>query len=111
MAEDTRMVWRLNEADTPLTLAAEPTNANTDPLLIERGSKYGDYGDMANIGDSLRRTMSGTFGWHNKLNAAQRDALLMMSVKISRVLNGDPNVKDHWDDIAGYAKLAADQCA
>jgi hypothetical protein len=24
-------------------------------------------------------------------------------------LAGDPNFKDHWDDIAGYAKIAGDR--
>lgn len=34
----------------------------------------------------------------------------MIAHKIGRILNGDPNYRDSWDDIAGYAKLAADRC-
>ncbi len=30
--------------------------------------------------------------------------------KIARILNGDPNYKDNWHDIQGYAKLAEDRC-
>lgn len=30
--------------------------------------------------------------------------------KIARILNGDPEYRDNWHDIAGYAKLAEDRC-
>jgi hypothetical protein len=33
--------------------------------------------------------------------------LEMIAHKIGRVLAGDPNHADHWDDIAGYARLVA----
>ena len=33
----------------------------------------------------------------------------MIQHKIARILNGDPNWKDTWDDIAGYAKLIGDK--
>ena len=29
--------------------------------------------------------------------------------EIARILEGDPSHKDHWDDIAGYAKLIAER--
>lgn len=33
----------------------------------------------------------------------------MIFHKIARILNGDPNYADSWVDIAGYAKLVADE--
>jgi hypothetical protein len=33
----------------------------------------------------------------------------MIAHKIGRILNGDPDYIDSWDDIAGYAKLVADR--
>jgi len=32
-------------------------------------------------------------------------ALEMISLKLARIICGDPNFADHWDDIAGYAEL------
>lgn len=41
------------------------------------------------------------------LNAAQRHGVNQILVKLARISSGDPNCKDHWDDIAGYASLVA----
>ncbi len=35
----------------------------------------------------------------------------MIAHKIGRIVSGNPNVQDHWDDIAGYAKLASNEIA
>jgi hypothetical protein len=35
----------------------------------------------------------------------QIEALEMILAKIARIISGDPNHPDHWDDIAGYALL------
>jgi hypothetical protein len=31
----------------------------------------------------------------------------MIALKLSRILSGKPDEQDHWDDIAGYARLAS----
>jgi hypothetical protein len=36
---------------------------------------------------------------------AQQEALDMIQHKIGRILNGDPDYVDNWDDIAGYSQL------
>ena len=33
----------------------------------------------------------------------------MISHKIARIMNGDPNYADNWIDIAGYATLVANR--
>ena len=38
-------------------------------------------------------------------------ALVMIATKLSRILTGGPDFRDHWDDIAGYAKLASARCS
>jgi len=40
----------------------------------------------------------------------QIEALEMICVKMARILAGDPDHADHWDDIAGYARLVARDC-
>lgn len=47
--------------------------------------------------------------WSKKeLSSDKQEALEMIAHKIGRILNGDPNYKDSWTDIAGYAQLVAD---
>ena len=40
------------------------------------------------------------------LSDTQKESLEMIVHKIGRILAGDPSFQDHWDDIAGYAKIA-----
>jgi hypothetical protein len=47
-------------------------------------------------------------GW-DRLNDVQREAVEMILHKVGRIISGDPNVHDHWDDIAGYAKLVSER--
>lgn len=43
-----------------------------------------------------------------RLTHVQRVALTQVCVKLARILEGDPNERDHWDDVAGYATLVAE---
>jgi hypothetical protein len=76
---------------------------NTDELLNERGKTHGDFKVQAEITQRLKLIMGEYKNWR-QLNHDQREALEMIAHKIGRILAGDPNYKDHWDDIAGYAK-------
>ena len=80
----------------------------TDDILAERGRRYGDFDKHADIAQSLKKAMASTPGWQ-RLAPDQREALEMNAHKIGRVLNGDPNYADNWEDIAGYAKLVANR--
>src|SRR5271169_3768607 len=93
----------------------------TKDLLIERGKTHGDYEIHASITQNLKRCMCNAhkitpcsdtlqLAWLD-LGDAQREALDMIAHKIGRILAGDPDFRDHWDDIAGYAKLVADRCS
>jgi hypothetical protein len=46
--------------------------------------------------------------WY-KMRPDQREALEMIANKISRILNGNPDFVDSWEDIAGYAILVAER--
>lgn len=80
----------------------------TDEILAERGQRYGDFDKHADITQSLKKAMASTPGWQ-RLAPDQREALEMNAHKIGRILNGDPNYADSWEDIAGYAKLVANR--
>ena len=77
-----------------------------DALLSERGQTHGDYAEHAGITQQVKAAMHNTPGWA-KLNDMQRETLDMVAHKIGRVLAGNPNFADHWDDIAGYARLVS----
>ena len=77
--------------------------------LAARGSLHGDYQAQADDAVTLKRFMRGRA--RDRLTMVQEDAIDMICVKLSRIVNGDPNHADHWHDIAGYATLAADRCA
>lgn len=78
---------------------------NTKEILNERKKTHGFFvsngitiqrlKDTARLGDSWPR-----------MTEAQREAVDMILHKVGRIVNGDPFVADHWDDISGYAMLA-----
>jgi hypothetical protein len=77
-------------------------------ILDERGKRYGKFKDHAEISQAIKLTMQDRSKWP-MLDDDQREALEMISHKIARIINGDPNYADSWVDIAGYAQLVADR--
>lgn len=65
---------------------------------------HGDYKNTAAISQSLKTVMISGKNW-DMLKDTQREALELIAMKIARILSGDQNFRDHWDDIEGYAKL------
>ena len=78
----------------------------TEELLEEREKTHGDFTIHAIITQSIKRCY-GAIGGYEFLTSPQKEALDMIAHKIGRIIAGDSNVKDHWDDIAGYAKLVS----
>ena len=79
-------------------------------ILKERGERYGTFCMNATLSQSLKNTMAGHDNWH-LLAPHHKEALHMIVHKIARIINGDPNYADSWHDIAGFAMLAAEECA
>lgn len=96
-------------------LGGDDTGKVADPFigvqetLNARGARYGDFTDNAAISQDIKRAMSGCKGW-SLLTDVQREALTVIAQKIARILNGDPNYRDNWHDIQGYARLAEERC-
>lgn len=79
-------------------------------VLNEREQTHGDYATTAKIAQRLKcvifcedRAAGG------KLSQVQAESLDLICTKIARILSGDPNCKDTWDDIAGYANLVSER--
>jgi hypothetical protein len=65
---------------------------------------HGDFKNTAETSQNLKSVMMTGHNW-GRLNDIQRESLEMIAMKIGRILSGDHNFRDHWDDIEGYAEL------
>lgn len=79
-----------------------------DAVLAERGKQHGDFTDHARCTQIMKSVARGGPSWPS-MSHCQREAIEMIMHKIGRIVCGNPNHKDHWDDIMGYAKLVSDR--
>lgn len=86
------------------TCAGAPTMSDPVTLTTERKSTHGDWMQQSRCGNELKGVLRGISNW-NDLLPHQQEALDMIATKMSRIVCGNPNEPDHWDDIAGYAHL------
>jgi hypothetical protein len=83
---------------------------SVDATLDARAQNYGTFKDGAELMQAIKRTMAAHAAKHDKTFADdQWEALEMIVHKMGRIVNGNPDVTDHWVDIAGYATLIADR--
>lgn len=85
-----------------------PPNAYRVPRPEDvRGSTHGDYGQMSRVIQETKAIWRSGPSW-SQLSAAQKEALELIATKVGRIVCGDPNHRDHWDDVAGYARKASE---
>lgn len=70
-----------------------------------RNLTHGDFAINAHIAQGLKAFIVNQPGY-SSLSEIQREALDLISTKMSRILSGGFNNPDNWHDIAGYATLA-----
>ena len=81
-----------------------------DATLDARAVEYGKFIEGAEVMQMLKRVVLNALNNRDKTLAHdQAEAMDMIIHKIGRIVNGNPDVVDHWLDIAGYAKLVADR--
>jgi len=84
--------------------------SNVDKTLDARAEMYGKFKDGASLMQAVKRELAAHAAKHGKTFADdQWEALEMIVHKMGRIVNGDPDVVDHWVDIAGYATLISDR--
>ena len=75
---------------------------DTADLLKARGKTHGDWKIQAKCAHELKTA----FHRHaNLMSPDKHEAVEMILTKLSRIAVGNASEPDHWDDIAGYAKL------
>jgi len=77
-----------------------------DAVLAHREDQHGSYADTSRTAQHIKQALREGANW-SILADHQKDALEMIAVKLARILSGNPNVSDHWDDITGYARLVS----
>ncbi len=75
-----------------------------DAVLAERGSRYGEFVDHAEVTQLIKSAMRFGDNWED-LDDDVKECLEMIAHKIGRILNGDPEYIDSWTDIIGYTRL------
>jgi len=79
-----------------------------NPILKEREKTHGDF-EMKSIWiQEIMENLVELYIWQ-ELEADQKEAIHMILVKLSRIIYGNHNHADHWDDIAGYASLVSER--
>ena len=83
---------------------------DTTKLLGSRGPTHGSYNVGARIIQALKYVIRDAPNYENLTNP-QKESLDLIATKMGRILTGDPNCLDHWDDIIGYAQLISNRIA
>lgn len=78
-----------------------------EEILKERHSEYGCFETQSIMCQQLKKLKKECTNWE-ELPEIVREAIEMITVKESRILNGNCHHEDTWRDIAGYATLVAD---
>ncbi len=82
-------------------------------LLQKREKTHGSFAENARISQELKDIFDrelDTSANYNDYGDVQCEVLDMIALKLSRILSGKANRKEHWEDIAGYAQLAIEVC-
>jgi hypothetical protein len=89
----------------PASLVA-PIKAEDDP----RHKQHGTFSQRSIVAQAIKARFELSIRLNeNQFDDDQRQALDEIAGKLSRIVCGNPHDPEHWDDIAGYAKLVADR--
>lgn len=78
-------------------------------ILAERQHTHGNFDTNAAFVQMLKQICHTEKTW-SCLSSSQKEAIENICQKLGRIITGNPNHIDSWDDIAGYATLGARSC-
>lgn len=78
--------------------------SSLETVLSERDARYGSFASFAKISQAFKAVMSDAL-IGKKVTDVQYEAMDMIAHKLARIVSGDPNYIDSWQDLAGYATL------
>lgn len=77
-----------------------------EEILAQRSTTHGDFTENARLAQEIMRVLNSGPSWGD-ITDVQKEALHMIAHKMARIVGGNPDIADHWDDIAGYATLVS----
>jgi hypothetical protein len=83
---------------------------NIDDLIKDKETTHGHFDDTATIAQTLKAIMRRGRNWES-LPGPSKEALEQIATSVARILNGDAADPEHWNTIAGYARLRANAFA
>lgn len=83
--------------------------ADIKETLRDRHSTYGDFSECARISNGIDEALRASPNWA-ALSPDKKRALNAIADKMARIVSGDPDYRDSWHDIQGYAALAYERC-
>lgn len=92
--------------------SSSPQNDKVGDILAERGKTHGDFTNHARCTQRLKEVVRDELErahGYSEISPVYQEAIDMIFHKIGRIVAGTPNFCDHWDDIAGYARLVSDR--
>ena len=97
----------MNLSDVLKAATTQESQMDINVSLSKKEKTHCIYKETANLSQSLKDVMRSGRNWQN-LNDQQKESLECIAMKLARLLNGNQNHRDHWDDVAGYATLGGD---
>jgi len=82
---------------------------NTRTIICARKPVHGEYSNVVAKAQAIKRAILMGGGGCGPLTDLHLESIEMIATKLARICCGDPNFRDHWDDIAGYATLVSDR--
>lgn len=95
---------KMGKVKSLITEEMENTGMDIEEVLEKRGTRYGEYQDVATTAQSLKYEFHNRGSWAD-MESYMQESLDMICNKLARIINGDPYYDDSWRDIAGYATL------
>jgi len=83
--------------------------STVEQITAARGPVYGPFLHNAIVAQNIKAAFQSAPPRPDRLPADVQEALDLIALKISRIVTGDPEYLDNWDDIGGYAKIVADR--
>jgi len=79
-----------------------------EKIIEERQNTHGEFVENSRATWAILAALQSERNWH-QLSDAMKHALYMIAHKMGRIVAGNPETQDHWEDIAGYATLVLDR--
>ena len=84
-----------------------PRKRNTaERITATRPTTHGDFTDGAKFTQGVMKLAAAAPSW-DLMSDVQKEGFHHIVQKLQRAVCGDPNHRDHWDDVAGYALIVS----